>query len=339
MIEKFLIGGYTKRGGAGIYAASFDPDTATVTTPQPYITSLGSPTYLAVAGGKTLYAVTAGDGVGGVTSFALGAQPKQLNQLLQPGTSPAHVSVDETRQLVFAGNYHEGRVDVYAINADGSLTHTDTVQHHGSGPLPEQDSAHVHFTTVAPDGRLAVVDLGNDTVTTYAVSAGGQLSDERTLTLPAGYGPRHLVFHHRLPIAYLLGELSSQVSVLNYADGTFTLGQTWSTIPADWHAFNGAAAIRLSADDRFLYTSNRGHNSLTVYAVAATGTSLTQVQQISTAGDFPRDFDLDPSQGFVLAVNQKSDNATLYKRASDTGLLTPLVQDIPAPEATNVCFY
>jgi len=340
MQETVLIGGYTRHDGQGIYRADFDSDTQKLSTPTAYITDLGSPTYMAVSKANILYAVDAEDGQGGVAAIDLtGATPKLLNKVLEPGSSPAHVSIDETRQLVFASNYHEGRVNVYKINADKSLTATDSATHHGSGPRPEQDASHVHFADLTPDNRLAVIDLGTDQVFTYPVSDDGKLGSPTILTMPAGFGPRHLVFNHQHNIAYLLGELSSQLQVLTYADGTFTpVGSSLSTIPADWTAHNGAAAIRISDDDHFLYISNRGHNSLTVYQISADGQALSQIQQLSTEGDFPRDFNLDLTQTTVLAVNQNSNNGTLYARDPQTGLLTLLQKDIVTPEAVNVLF-
>ncbi|WP_179394332.1 beta-propeller fold lactonase family protein [Lacticaseibacillus absianus] len=341
MNQIVLLGGYTRKTGKGLYRAAFDDATGTLTTPTPYLETLGSPTYMAVSKANVAYVVDAGDGVGGVAAVDLnGAQPTVLNTVLAPGSSPAHISIDESRQLVFASNYHEGRVNVYKINADHTLKDVDVAQHHGHGPLPEQDASHVHFADLTPDGRLAVIDLGTDEVYTYPVAEDGHLGTPTVLTLAPGFGPRHLVFHPTRPIAYLLGELSSQVAVLTYdqATGTFTQGQTQKTIPADWTAHNGAAAVRITQDGRFLYLSNRGHNSLTAYAIAEDGLSLTQIQQLSTEGEFPRDFNLDLTETYLLAVNQNTDNGTLYRRDPQTGLLTESQKDIVTPEAVNVVF-
>ncbi|WP_461226915.1 lactonase family protein [Lacticaseibacillus suihuaensis] len=344
MKQTVILGGYTKRGGAGIYRAAFDSATGELTEPTPLVSTIGSPTYLAVSKANFAYAVDAGQGVGGVATIDLNQTPaKVIAEVLVPGSSPAHISIDETRQLVFASNYHEGRVNVYKIQPDHTLVATDVAQHDNAlhGPKPEQaDGAHVHYAALTQDQRLAVVDLGIDQVSTYPVSAAGKLGEPTILKLPAGYGPRHLAFNSAHNIAYLLGELSSQVSVLPYdpATGAFTLGQTQSTIPADWHDFNGAAAIRISADNKFLYLSNRGHNSLNVYAISADGLSLSLIQQLPTEGDFPRDFALDLTESYVLAVNQKSDNGTLYRRDAATGLLTEIQKDIKTPEAVNVLF-
>ena len=342
MKQRLLLGGYTRHGGAGVYAGTFDNDEAHLPTPAPFITDLGSPTYLAVSDDNILYAVDAEGDQGGVAAYDLNVDPPRLiNKVLQAGSSPAHISIDANRQLVYASNYHEGRINVYRIKNDHGLALTDEVKHTGNGPRPGQDSAHVHFAAVTPDfQRLAVVDLGNDTLTTCAVSDAGKLSDPVIFHTEPGFGPRHLAFNHNNPIAYLLGELSSQVSILNYdaATGQFKLIATLPTIPEDYTDHNGAAAIRLSSDQRFLYVSNRGHNSITVFAVSPDGRNLSELQQISTAGDFPRDFNFDLTEHFILVVNQNSSNGTLYSRDAKTGLLTEIQRDIPTPEAVNVLF-
>lgn len=339
MKQTVLFGSYTHKTSQGIYRATFDSATDGITSPTPYITSLESPTYLAVSKANILYGVDAKNGQGGIAAVDLNQTPPRLiNRVLAPGTAPAHVAIDEKRQLVFASNYHESRVNVYRIDNDHGLAAAAELHHSGSGPRPEQETSHIHYAALAPDDRLAVVDLGNDTLTTYAVASTGQLSDEKLLHLPAGYGPRHLVFNPTAPFAYLVGELSSQVSVLSYQAGTFSLRHTYATVPNDWQAHNGAAAIRLTKDGKFLYVSNRGHDSIAAFAVQADGASLAQIQVISTAGQFPRDFNFDLTEHYLLAVNQNSDNGTLYQRDPTSGLLTPQVQDIPTPEAVNVVF-
>lgn len=340
MKEIVLLGGYTRHGGKGIYRAEFDSDAGQLSKPQPLITSLTSPTYLAVSKANFAYAVSAGDGVGGVATIDLNRDPAVvIDQTLAPGGSPAHVSIDEERQLVFASFYHDGRANVYKIQADHTLKPVTRAVHGGSGPRPEQDSSHVHYAALTPDKRLVLVDLGNDTLTTYPVEDSGVLGKATTLHLPAGYGPRHLAFSPTDPtLAYLVGELSSQISVLHYQDGEFTLGDTRATIPADWTAHNGAAAIRISSDGKFVYVSNRGYDSLAVFAIREGGKHLELVQQIPVQGEFPRDFNFDLTEKYLLVVNQNTNNGTLYRRDADSGKLTWLQADIETPEAVNVTF-
>lgn len=340
MKQTVLLGGYTRHGGAGIYQATFDSADGSISTPKAYVTGLNNPTYLAVSQANFAYACAAGDGVGGVATIDLNQTPaKVLDTCMAPGGSPAHVSIDEDRQLVFASFYHDGRAVVYKIQPDHTLQEVARAVHGGRGPRPEQDASHVHYSALAPDGRLVLVDLGNDTLSTYPVADAGKLGKPTILHLPVGYGPRHIAFlpgdPHR---AYLVGELSSQISVLHYHDGAFTIGDTRSTIPASWTEHNGAAAIRISADGKFIYVSNRGYDSIAVFALKDAGLHLELIQQIPVQGEFPRDFNFDLTQKYLLVANQNTDNATLYRRDEVTGKLSWLLADIPAPEAVNVTF-
>ncbi|KRM12148.1 lactonase family protein [Paucilactobacillus suebicus] len=341
MFEKVLLGGYTHKNGEGVYVASFDSKTGHLTTPSAYIKKIGSPTYLAVSKDNYAYLIDDHADQSGVAAYELNSEePRLINENIKVGTSPAHVMLDEQRQLIFASNYHMGKINVYRINQDKTISEIDEVVHQGNGPRPEQESSHVHFTALTPDRRVVAVDLGNDTLTTYDVTEEGKLKLVQTLELPDGYGPRHLVFNEKEPIAYLLGELSSQVSALKYneSDGSFSLVSSVSTIPTTWTAHNGAAAIRISNDQRFLYVSNRGFNSVTVFAINRDGLKLTEIQQISSEGDFPRDFNLDLTNNFILLVNQNTSNGTIYKRNSENGKLTLVEKNIVTPECVNVLF-
>ncbi|RRG17936.1 lactonase family protein [Weissella viridescens] len=342
MAEKMLFGTYTKRISKGIYQADFDEQTGKMSNVEA-IAEIGSPTYLAVSDANVLYAVDKQDGQGGVAVYdydAAGATAKLKQEVLADGASPAYVAVDEARQLLYTANYHKGTVEVYRIATDGTLTQTDAFQAVGSGPRPEQDGPHMHFANLTPDNRLVAVDLGSDKVYTFDVSEAGKLSQVAVFETEAGFGPRHIRFSQDGKKAYLLGELSSQLSELNYdaATGTFDLVQTLSTKPADWTEHNGAAAIYVSADNRFIYTSNRGNNSIAVFQVKADGSIDSRIQLISTEGDFPRDFALSPNERYVIATNQNTDNATVYQRDTETGRLTLQEKDIQVPEPVRVVF-
>jgi 6-phosphogluconolactonase len=338
--ETVILGGYTRQGGKGIYKAELDTVTGSLSTPMPYVDAIAGPTYLALSSQGVLYTCAAGEGEGGVAAIDInGDAPRILNEVFAAGSSPAYVAVDEERQLVYAANYHGGRANVYAIQPDGSLKDADQVVHEGNGPRPEQEASHIHYTDLTPDKRLVVVDLGNDTVATYQVATDGKLSDEQVFRTTPGFGPRHIVFHPTLPVAYLVGELSSKLAVLDYdaTTGTFTPRAVLSTIPADWTEHNGAAAVKLSDDGRFLYVSNRGHNSIATFSIDKSGNAKFD-RFVSTYGDFPRDFAIDPSGNYLLAVNQNSDNGTLYRRDPVNGELLPVAINIPTPEAVCVLF-
>lgn len=337
MIHKIILGTYTRRISQGIYQIELDTAAETLNN-LALVTKETSPTYLAKSQKNYLYSVTSQDGKGGMSSYD--PHVTFLNAVTEEGAPPCYVAVDETRQLVYGANYHKGELNTYKIQPDGSLKAAASLFHkEPTGPHKNQDHAHTHYTDLAPDQRLVVCDLGTDRVYTYDVTEEGEVNEVAVYVAEPGTGPRHLVFHPTKMIAYLFGELDSSVSVLAYdqTDGSFTQKQKVSTLPKDFDGENGGAAIRVSNDGRFLYASNRGHNSIAVFAIAEDGTSIESIQSISTEGDFPRDFALSPDDEYVVAANQNSDNLTLYRRDSESGLLTMIQKDVFAPEA--VCVY
>lgn len=337
MQQTILLGTYTRRKSQGIYQIQLDT-TAKALTNLELLVPETSPTYLAKSQAGNLYSVTTVDGKGGCSAYD--ANQHFLNAVTEEGAPLCYVAVDEERQLVYGANYHKGEVNVYRIEDDGSLTATDQVFHdEPCGSNENQDKPHVHYTDLTPDKRLAVCDLGTDRVYTYDISAEGKLTEVAVYVAEDGTGPRHLAFHPNGEIAYLFGELDSTVTVLRYdaTTGSFSQLQKLSTLPEGFTGANGGAAIRVTQDGRFLYASNRGHNSVVVFAITKEGTYLTSEQWISTEGDFPRDFHLAGEEAFVVCANQNSDNLTLYARDAESGHLALLEKDVFAPEA--VCVY
>lgn len=338
MKEKMLLGTYTRRKSEGVYSLTLDTDTKKLEA-LTLVTKENSPTYLAKSQAGNIYSVTSIDDQGGVAAYDKNFH--FLNGVTKEGAPLCYVAVDEVRQLVYGANYHKGEVNVYRILNDGSLEETDTVCHQDpTGPHANQDKPHVHYTDLTPDGRLVVCDLGTDIVYTYDVSNDGKLNLVARFEAFPGTGPRHLVFHPNNKFAYLFGELANTVTVLSYDEvtGAFESLQTISTLPADFTGFSGGAAIRITRDGRFLYASNRGHNSLAVFTINEEGANLHLIQLISTEGDHPRDFALDPTEAFIVCANQNTDNLTLYARDANEGTLTLLEKDIFAPETVCVLF-
>ncbi|MBO0465954.1 lactonase family protein [Enterococcus plantarum] len=340
MLEQILLGTYTRRDSKGIYQITLDTEKETLSNATLLVEET-SPTYLATDQKGDLFNVTSVDGEGGMAAYKNNdGHFELLNKVTEAGAPPCYVAIDEEKQLVFGANYHQGIVHVYRILADGQLEDTDKIVHdEATGPHENQDNAHVHYTDLTPDRRLAVCDLGTDRVYTYDVSEEGTLSEVAQYVAEPGTGPRHLVFHPNNQVAYLFGELDSTVTVLAYnaADGSFEQIQKVSTLPDGFNEFNGGAAIRISEDGRFVYASNRGHDSIAVFATSEEGRKVERVQLISTEGEIPRDFDLDPTEKFVVAANQNTDNVTLYRRDEETGLLEMIQKDVYAPEC--VCVY
>lgn len=340
-MQKILLGSYTRKTSQGIYTIDLDTTKKELVN----LTSLikeDNPTFLDTTTDEKLFAVSKDGDLGGVAAYKKEANGTYtfLNRVTEEGAPPCYVAVDEVRGLVFGANYHQGFLTSYKINEDGAITLADHIQHEGGGPHENQTGPHAHYADLTPDNRLVACDLGNDTVYTYDVSNEGKLTEVATFKANPGTGPRHLVFHPNNKVAYLFGELSSEIVVLAYDEttGIFTEKQVISTLPEGFSDFNGGAAIRISKDGKFLYASNRGHNSLAVYKVSEEGLTIELIQLISVEGDFPRDFDITPDQKFVVLANQNTDNLTLFERNETTGELSLLQKDVFAPEVVCVKF-
>ena len=244
------------------------------------------------------------------------------------------------------GNYGGGSVSLLPIAADGTLQPpAATNQHRGSGPnKARQTEAHAHC--IIPDlaGRFAfAVDLGTDQVLGYGLDAGaGQLVPlpAPAFTAQPGAGPRHLTFHPGGRWAYLINELTSSVTALTYdaAAGTFREVHTAPTLPTDFTGPNTCADIHVHPNGRFVYATNRGHDSLAVFAVAPDSGRLTLVQHMSTQGKTPRNFAIDPSGAILLVANQNSNSIVTYTISAQTGQLAPtgVVVEVPAPVCLQV---
>lgn len=288
---------------------------------------------------KYLYAVHEtgdyeGTESGAVSAFAVDQQTGNLpllNKVASMGGAPCHISMDETGNTVLVANYMSGNIATFPIQEKGQLGQAAAVaQFTGAGPNKErQEAPHAHYVATDPENNFVLaVDLGTDKVMSYRLD-----TSESTLTPnepivaftpKAGAGPRHLVFHPNSYYAYLLNELNSTVDVLRYDSekGVFSGIQTIPTIPADYKENNQTAAVKVSADGKFLYASNRGHNSIVVYAIDENTGKLALVEHESTGGDWPRDFAIDLTGNILLAANERSNNIVSFKVDKATGKLT-----------------
>ncbi|MBY5034851.1 lactonase family protein [Streptococcus gallolyticus] len=326
-------GSYTRRLSAGIQSADFDEKTGKLSNLKLLATE-ENPTYLAFSKAGNLYSVGAENSLGGIAAFTADFQP--LNHVVAEGAPLCYVAVDDERNLVYGANYHKGQILSYKIEEDGSLSLADTVQHLGSGPHTNQIAAHAHFADLTPDKYLVTCDLGTDSIITYDVSEDGKLTQIGHYTSTAGAGPRHIVFHPTVKIAYLICELNATIEVLIYDGvGQFERLQTISTLPDDYTGANNTAAIRISKDGKFVYASNRGHDSIAIYRTLGDATlELVTIQP--SLGQIPRDFNLVADDRYLIVVHQDSDNAVVFERNSETGLLTEIPQDFKVPEAVCI---
>ncbi|GGF07264.1 lactonase family protein [Hymenobacter cavernae] len=268
-----------------------------------------------------------------------------LNEQSSFGPGPCYISLDHTNKEVLVANYAGGSICALPVQANGQLgAPSATVQHTGSGPHKNQNAPHAHCFLADPANKFGLaVDLGLDKVLAYPLEpASGKFSTNATTAFATapGAGPRHLTFHANNHWAYLINELNSTVTALTYdaAKGAFTELQTLSSLPADFKGENSCADIHVSPNGKFLYGSNRGHDSLVVYAIDQSSGKLTLVQHISTQGKTPRNFTLDPSGRIALVGNQNTNNIVTYRIDGQTGKLTPtgVSIEVPAPVCLKV---
>ncbi|HLJ50651.1 MAG TPA: lactonase family protein [Bryobacteraceae bacterium] len=331
--ESFLyIGTYTGPSSKGIYVASFDERTGKVRGLR-LAAATANPSYIAIhPNHKFLYAVDE-TSAGTVSAFAIRADTGQLtflNKVSSKGDSPCHISVDPEGKNLLVANYGSGSFAVLPIGADGKLHEASAfVQDTGKGPNAQrQEGPHAHFIQVSPDKAFAVgADLGVDKVFVFRFDAkAGSLKPNDTpfAAIKAGSGPRHLAFHPSGKFAYLTNELASTVTAFswNRESGALQELQTISTLPAGFKGENTTAEIAVHPSGRFLYDSNRGDDSIAVFAIDQAKGTLTAVDRTLAGGKVPRNFELDPSGSFLIAANQKSDDLVVFRVDKQTGKLT-----------------
>lgn len=349
------VGTYTGGQSRGIYAYRVEAAVGSA----PRFTSLGlaaeavNPSFLAIdAARRLVFAVNEtgefnGQSTGAVSAFSADPTTGKLtliNQQPSHGTAPCHLVLDPTKKFLLLANYSSGSVAVFPVASDGRLGEaTAVVQHHGQGPNSErQKGPHAHAVTFSPDGKFVFIcDLGTDRAVAYRLDAAGKLEavPSAGATLPPGSGPRHLVFGTDGKFAYVLNEMTSTVTALRYeaTTGRMTELQTLSSLPADFTGPKGAAEIAVHPSGKWLYFSNRGHDSLTLFAIKSDGT-LTFVAVQSTDGRTPRHFALLPGGEYVVAANQNSNTLRTYRVDPGSGRLEPHGDLVHAPKPVCVEF-
>jgi 6-phosphogluconolactonase len=345
------VGTYTQDGSTskGIYVYRFNSKTQKLTSIGLAAPTI-NPSFLAIdTNHRFLYAVNEvgnyqGKKSGAVSAFAINPSTgklKLLNQVPTGGADPCYISVDATGKFALVANYTGGSIAVFPILEDGRLGDASAfIQHAGHGTNPQrQEGPHAHSIDLSPDNRFAIVDdLGLDETLVYKFDpANGSLAPEQDAGAKAdpGAGPRHFTFSPDGRFAYVLTEMGSTVSVLSYqaSDGVLKRLQTISTLPKDFKGHNDAAEIQMHPSGKFLYASNRGHDSIAVFAVDPSKGTLSLVEYVPTKGSSPRNFTIDPTGSLLLAANEKSDNIVVFRIDSATGRLTPTgtTLDIPQP--------
>ncbi len=335
----------------GIYRSVFDVTSGTLSPPQLVATTV-NPSYVAVhPSGAFLYAVNEVGDYGGASSGSLSAYRvdaagalTEIGRVSSLGADPCYVSVDHTGRFAFVANYGGGSIASYRIADNGTLAVASTIPHTGSGPHANQKGPHAHFIAASRRGdRVYVADLGIDQVRVYrldGVSGTLTLNTSALGQLAKGSGPRHLAFHPSNNYVFVNNELSSTVTVFAHdaASGGLKELQTVSTVPPGFAGPNNTAEILVSGDGKFVYVSNRGHNSIAVFRVDETTGQLSLLDVTPSGGDWPRDFKFDPTGRFLLVEHQKSDNIVVLRVDRTTGKLTPTGHELRVSKPVSIAF-
>ena len=340
------VGTYTQGASEGIYRLTMDAETGALSEPV-LVAKANNPSYLAIhPTGRFLYAVAEiGDHEGRATGL-LSAYKLETNGTLTllneeetRGAHPCHVSLDSRGRYALVANYSGGSVAVFPIADDGRLEPASGfAQHEGASVDPRRQQApHAHaifFDTA--EQRAYAADLGLDKILIYAFDeTTGTIQPQAHASVPPGGGPRHFTFHPTKPLAFTNNEMTSSVTgfEVDPSNGALQPIQTISTLPADFAGSNSTAQILASTDGRFLYVSNRGHDSIAMFAVNQEEGTLTAMGHQSTMGQTPRNFNIDPRGRFLVAANQQSDTLVVFRIHPETGRLndTGHRATIPSP--------
>ena len=345
------VGTYTQQSSKGIYCWRLETASGKL-TPLGLAAETVNPSFLAAHPNRRfLYAVSEvanvdGQKGGAVAAFAIDRKTGKLtflNRVSSKGSGPCFVSVDKSGKAVMVANYNNGIVALLPVKEDGSLAEaTSVIQHAGTGADPRrQKGPHAHSINPSPDNRFAVAaDLGLDELLVYKLDpAKGMLSpnDPPFTKVDPGAGPRHFDFHPDGRHAYVINEMGNSVTAFSWDAKRGVLGvlQTVPTLPPDFHGENSCAQVRVHPNGRFLYGSNRGHDSIAVFAIDRAKGTLTPVEHVSTQGKVPRNFEIDPTGTYLFAANQDSANVVVFRINPKTGRLTPAGQSLEA--ASPVC--
>lgn len=323
-----FFGTYTSGKSKGIYRSKLDAKTGALTAPE-LAAEMASPSFLAIhPTNGSLYAVGEGGGDAGgpVVAFSLdrttGALTK-LNELSSGGAGPCHISIDPTGQFALVANYGGGSCAAFKLGAEGKLpARTSFVQHSGhSVNKDRQEKPHAHCGAFDRTGKYAfVVDLGLDQVLVYGLDRDvGVLRAYHAFKMPDGCGPRHIAIAQSNDVAYVCGELDSTVNVVKFdvAKGVSESVQSLSTLPKPV-AGNSTAECILHPTGKFVYVSNRGHNSIAVFKVGGDA-KLTAAGHITGNIKTPRNFNIDPTGKWMLIASQDADQVGVFEIDITTG--------------------
>lgn len=331
------IGTYTQEKSKGIYRFTLDPEAEELNGGD-LIEEFQGPLYLDIQDDK-LYSLKQDGDTAGIATFEIAdGELKFIDECLPEGENGCYLTASSDGKYMLDAVYDSGKVRLYKMDEHGIVVERlDVFQVEGNGPHERQDHAHSHFVTETPDGKyFAAVDLGADKIVTFSIEEERLVVVAESKVAP-GSGPRHLVFSDAGDYAYILTELSNEVIAAEYNDGAFSPIATYSLLPEDFTEHSQAAAIRKHPNGKYIYASNRGHNSIAVFEIKDNGKSLDRLQIESSNGNWPRDFNITPDGQYLVCAHEKSHNLVLFKINED-GTITRLDSEIKVPEGIFVGF-
>ena len=332
----------------GIYSFSFDKKEGRL-TPVEVVEGILNPSFLVVSkDGNTLYSVSEvfevnGTAGGSISAFNINSETGKLsflNTQLSGGACPCHIELDPSGKYVFVSNYMGGNFAVFPLTPSGQLGEMiQLVQHnnHSSVQPERQEGPHVHAVAIPQDNNIVfAADLGNDEVASYHFDQqNGNLNAKASIQVTPGSGPRHMAFHPNGKWLFLINELNSSIYSYKYdrESGRLNLIAAISSLPQDYDGGNTAADIHVHPNGRFLYVSNRGHDSVVLCSIHQTTGDLTLINHISSGGAHPRNFSLDPEGEFMLVANKDSNSINAFKVDPNTGMISAMgcVAEVPEP--------
>ena len=354
-IDEFVyVGTYTGPKSHGIYVYKLTAATGKL-TPLGLAAESNNPGFLAIdPTHRYLYAVNEiadyeGKKSGSVSAFSINHKTGKLtllNTVASGGSGPTHLVVDKTGRYVLVANYGAGSVGLFPVLAGGRLGEARAIlPHTGHSVNPQrQEAPHAHSIYVSPDNRFAVsADLGTDQIYAYRFDAGrGTLTPNQPpyVTVAAGSGPRHFAFDPHGRFGYVIQEMGSSITAFSYdaVRGWLHPLQTISTLPANYKGSSTCAEVEVHPFGKFLYGSNRGHDSIAVFAVDPAKGTLKLIEYVSTEGKTPRGFGMDPTGHYLIAANQDSNTLVVFRVDATTGRLTPTGQKVDVPSPVCVMF-
>lgn len=350
---RVYVGTYTRGESKGIYQYEMDADSG-VLSPLGLAAETANPSFLALhPKGNLLYSVGElaefqGEKVGSLNAYAIDRSSGKLtalNQVGSAGSGPCHLKVSDNGKFVLCANYNSGSAAAFALAGDGKIgKRTGFFQHVAPfGPnAGRQAGPHAHSVNLDPANRFALVaDLGKDRVMIYKFnSKNGAMATHGEFAVAPGAGPRHFAFHPNGKWAYVINEMLCTLTAMNWDGkaGKLTEINTEPTMPIPVARGLSTAETVVHPNGRFVYGSNRGHDSIAIFSIDAASGKVARIGNESTQGKTPRNFNIDPSGRFLVAANQDSDSLMVFRIDGSTGKLTPVGKPVPAPVPVCVKF-